>query len=408
MNTTTLRRAHSLIKALTYFFPHLSAFLLAAFLPLASRADTEGFYSYTVADGKVTLTGYSGPGGDISIPAALGSYPVTCIGYKAFRNCTSLTSVTIPDSVTSIGYFAFSSCTSLTSVTFGNSVTSIGEYAFFNCTGLTSVTIPGSVTDIQEGAFLGCASLTSINVSENSPTYASLGGVLFNKTLSQLFLFPNGRTGPFAIPDSVISIGEEAFFCCSNLTSVTFGSNVTTIGFGAFYGCSTLLSITVPASVTSIDHRAFANCFALTSVVIGNSVTNIGSSAFLGCDSLTSIFYTGDAPLIEPDAFRSLTTTIYFLPSTTGWGDTFAGRPTALWLPKALHNDAFGFCDGTFGFAVSWAAGRTVIVEATTNLVFGAWAPVTTNELDPSGTLDFTDPASTSHASRFYRLTFPQ
>ena len=180
---------------------------------------------------------------------------ITSIGNTAFDNCTSLTSVTIPDSVTSIGSRAFSRCTSLTSITIPDSVTSIGGYAFRDCTSLTSITIPDSVTSIGDNAFNGCTSLTSV-----------------------------------AIPNSVTSIGDWAFFDCTSLTSITIGNSVASIGSAAFYGCTSLTTITIPDSVTSIGDSAFSGCSSLTSATIGNSVTSIGDSAFSGCSSLTDTY----------------------------------------------------------------------------------------------------------------------
>ena len=105
--------------------------------------------------------------GNVVIPATvtyLGTtYSVTSIGYWVFRDCSGLTSVTIPNSVTTIEEGAFYYCSGLTSVTIPNSVTSIGEHAFSNCSGLTSVTIPNSVTYIGYNAFSGCSGLTTLN-----------------------------------------------------------------------------------------------------------------------------------------------------------------------------------------------------------------------------------------------------
>ncbi|MBR5131850.1 MAG: leucine-rich repeat protein, partial [Alistipes sp.] len=150
--------------------------------------------------------------------------------------------------VTSIGYKAFYDCDSLTSVTIGNGVTSIGSSAFSGCTSLTSITIPDSVTSIGSSAFKNCDSLTSIT-----------------------------------IPNSVTSIGYEAFYDCDSLTSITIPNSVTSIGYEAFYDCDSLTSITIPDSVTSIGSSAFYDCDSLTSVTIGNDVTSIGSYAFYDC-----------------------------------------------------------------------------------------------------------------------------
>ena len=178
------------------------------------------------------------------------------IGSYAFYACSSLTSVTIPDSVTSIGSYAFYDCSGLTSVTIPDSVTKIGDGAFFGCSGLTSVTIPDSVTSISSGAFSGCSGLTSVT-----------------------------------IPDSVTSIGSTAFSSCSGLTSVTIPNSVTSIGGGAFSCCARLTDLTIPDGVTNIGDSAFSYCEQLSSVKIPASVKKMGTGVFQGCDALWSEWY---------------------------------------------------------------------------------------------------------------------
>ena len=225
---------------------------------------------------------------------------LTAIGSNAFYHCTSLSSITIPNTVTSIGDFAFSQCTGLTSLTIPNSVTSIGDNAFSGCTCLTSLTIPNSVTSIGEAAFANCEGLTSLTIG-NSVT--SIGRFAFFCCSSVTSLtIPNSVTSigdnafngcsglkSVEIPNSVTSIGDFAFSQCTGLTSLTIGNSVTSIGRFAFYGCSSVTSLTIPNSVTSIGNNAFSGCTGLTSLTIGNSVTSIGDAAFGECTGLTEI-----------------------------------------------------------------------------------------------------------------------
>ena len=190
---------------------------------------------------------------------------VTSIDGSAFSGCTGLTSITIPDSVTSIGFAAFFGCTGLTSVTIGNGVTSIGDNAFWGCSGLTSITIPNSVTSIGSSAFYNCTRLASISGSATN-----VGTVA--KQAEPTSFTVNITSGT--------SIGDYAFSNCTGLTSVTMGNSVTSIRGGAFYGCTGLTNITIPDSVTHIDDYAFEDCTGLTSITIPDSVTSIGNAAF--------------------------------------------------------------------------------------------------------------------------------
>ena len=255
------------------------------------------YYNIT-SENTVAVTYYKSNNyvsGDVVIPSTVTrngtTYSVTSIGDYAFRNCSSLTSVTIPTGVTSIGDRAFAYCSGLTSVTIPTGVTSIEDYAFYYCSGLTSVTIPNSVTSIGDYVFSNCSGLASINVASGNTHYSSIDGVLYNYVQDTLILCPEAKTS-VTIPNGVTSIGGSAFSDCSGLTSVTIPNSVTSIGDRAFAYCRGLTSVSIPTGVTSIGDRAFAYCSGLTSVTIPTGVTFIGEYAFSGCSGLTSINVT--------------------------------------------------------------------------------------------------------------------
>ena len=228
---------------------------------------------------------------------------VTSIGDGVFFCCKSLQSITIPNSVTSIGVGAFSVCNSLQSITIPNSVTSIGNGAFYGCESLQSVTIPNSVTSIGDGAFRGCNICFFIC---NSPYFQNDDVCLFNKDKTAIVSRIKDCVN-YIIPNSVTSIGDEAFGGCESLQSVTIPNSVKSIGNMAFSGCESLQSITIPNSVTSIGDDAFRWCKSLQSVTIPNSVKSIGNGAFSSCDSLQSVTIPNSVTNIGHDAFWNCT-----------------------------------------------------------------------------------------------------
>ena len=226
---------------------------------------------------------------------------VTHIGDYAFPVCSAAESVTIPDTVTSIGHNAFGgslcNCEALKTVNLPDSVTSIGDYAF-GSTGLTSVTIPKGVTTIGAGAFGNCKGLTAINVAKENTSFVSVDRVLLNADQTDILCFPAGKTGSYAIPDTVTSIPASTFSGCKGLTAVTIPGSVTTIGAGAFYNCESLTKVEIPFGVTSIESNAFSGCKNLASLSIPNSVKSIGSWALSSCYALEK--------LVIPEGVESL------------------------------------------------------------------------------------------------------
>ena len=283
------------------------------------------FYQITAEDEvSVAHKDYSG---SIVIPESVNyenvTYSVTSIGPSAFNGCSELTAVTLPNSLTSIGPGAFSGCGRLAEITIPNSVTSIGSGAFLECSALKEITIPNGITTICSSTFAFC-NLTSITIPnsvttiDDSAFYGSVNKIYIsdlaawcNIVFANEYAYPIGSLylngeliTDLVIPSNVTSIGNYAFYYCSQLSSVTIGNSVTSIGNYAFYCCSQLSSVTIGNSITSIGDNAFWGCTDLTEITIPNSVSTIGNNAFYGCCNLTSINIPNSVTSIGTGAFN--------------------------------------------------------------------------------------------------------
>lgn len=262
----------------------------------------DGIYYAFNGDGtSVSVTyGPDGEGtysGNVTVPASVSiggkTYSVTGIGENAFKGCSSLTSVTLPEGLKTIGIRGFDVCTSLESINFPSTLTSIGDYAFALCAALKGeIALPAGVTSLPLGAFTGCESITSLTLPS---TFKTIGieTFLHCKSLETVNL-PNGLTG----------IGESAFCSCDKLASITLPQSLTGLGGNVFSGCSSLKSIAIPSGVKVIGRDAFASCTSLETVNLSEGLTEIGVNAFLDCKSLTSVTVPSSVTKVGEQAFK--------------------------------------------------------------------------------------------------------
>ena len=268
----------------------------------ANAADID-YLTYKIENGEATITGCDvNATGEITIPDEIEGAKVTRIGNSAFRKCSLLQKITIPDSVTSIGMQAFNGCSfeeitipdgvtkisdglfmycsSLKKVNLPEKLISIGAQVFYDCINLSEISIPDTVSSIEMQAFSGCESLVSVKIPDG---VTELSNSLFYECSSLETVF---------LPDDLVSIEKYAFAYCFKLTDINIPKTVTSIGEAAFIDCDTLQNVKFPYGVTQISDHLFYGCSSLQSVVLPETITSVGSYAFFN-STLTDVFYYG-------------------------------------------------------------------------------------------------------------------
>lgn len=271
----------------------LALCLIVGAVPMfASAADSD----FTIENGA--LVKYNGPGGDVVIPDG-----VTTIKAQAFRECSTLKSVIVPETVTKI------------------------EGLAFILSSIESITLPASLTSMEApsgwaNSFQYCYNLKEINLNADNPVFAVKDGVLFSKDMKKLVLYPSGSEDTsYTVPTGVTEIGSFAFHCSSNLTSLNLPEGITTIGAYALSNCDHLAEINLPKSVVSMDQGVFAGCEILTNIVIPDGVTELPRVGFSNCTGLKSVTFPAGITAIPDQLFGNCESLedVYFYGTEEQW-----------------------------------------------------------------------------------------
>ncbi|HEY3861892.1 MAG TPA: leucine-rich repeat protein [Verrucomicrobiae bacterium] len=321
--------------------------VLVALLLLAAPSVLQAQFTYTTnADNTLTLSGYSGAGGEVDIPSSFDGLTVADIGTNVFAGLLDLSNVVMPDTIVSVGSLAFSECFNLTNVVMSDSLAVIGSGAFGFCSSLTNVAIPGTVTNIQDFGFIFCTNLLSVSIP---PSVGLLGQAVFQDCISLTNL---------VISPGVPMLGDEEFVSCTKLRSVTIPGSVTSFGANDFQNCTSLSRVTLNAGVPYVGASMFEADPALSVVILPSTITNIEEYAFSG-SGLVNLTFPSSLRSINQYAFAGSFLTNVTLPSSLqSIGDgAFSGTmATSASIPASVTNigiEVWIFCANLTNISVA-------------------------------------------------------
>ena len=364
-------------------------------LTLTQGASDTNLFRYSIESGRAVITNVlASASGDIIVPSTLGSYVVGAIGRAAFQGLGNITSLSFAGgaSVTNIGPAAFQDCTALSVVTLPSGLTSLPVGLFYGCTGLVSATLPSGVTNIGAAAFAGCRRLATPALPAG---LSSIGESAFLNCRSLAAIhFPTG----------IRNIPSQLCYDCRSLSAIGWAAGTTNIGAAAFYNCFGLTSLSFEMALGGVGNDAFAGCDGLETVDFLAGISTVGSRAFANCLSLSDVHFICAAPTAGEDVFLGVEEVVVrYLSTSASWSNTFAGVESTTWTPEVLPPVVE---TNAFSFAVEWASGQTIRVQACEKLEAPVWKDVGNYTL-VNGSCEVRDTNWVSEAQRVYRLVAP-
>lgn len=300
----------------------------------------EADFQYVSFSGSAYIQKYLGSDENVVIPGTLGGNTVTNLNDRVFKDCTSVKTVTIPDTVKRIDTYAFEGCINLESVNIPSSVTYLGSKAFYRCESLKEIFIPSSVTYIGPEAFSYCYSLSAIEVDSNSKGYISVDGVLMDIGQTTLMQYPAGKTDEsYTLPEKVWYIKQSAFAGCSYLESITLQDKVTSLYDYAFADCTGLKTFTVSSNINSIGSYVFDGCTSLEKFEVVKE-----NSAFIAVDGV--LFNKSQNRLVRYPCAKE--DSEYVIPKTVTYVDYGGFADCTNLSSVTIHKGFYYFRDESF------------------------------------------------------------
>lgn len=235
---------------------------------------------------------------DVQLPSHLETLPT-----GTFYGCTALETITLPESLTTIGQESFYQCTALKEIDLPAQLQTMEAYAFEGCSALETVEIPASCTMVGDFVFEGCTVLQEIQVADGNPNYQDQDGILFNADGSVLIKYPDAhKQVDYVVPDGCTRLENWSFTGATSLKSIDM-QNITELGEDVFFYCQSLQSVTIPECITELPNNMFAYCTELTSVTLPSKLTSIGDYCFYTCVRLPEITIPETVKKIGKQAF---------------------------------------------------------------------------------------------------------